>query len=148
MKTLDSTQLLFPQSTNAKFLLYSCGSKIGEIALPQKGITFFPPERKSENDKLTLIFHIRLNFADGEQIEDIRRVVQFSDEDPWRHKIRLVIPGENPAGYEVKPYGNWKAWFFDDIPQGYGPVEMQFISEERPNVASSRFCEAFPWVVE
>jgi len=59
-----------------------------------------------------------------------------------------MLPGESARGYEVIPHGNWRAWFFDDEPQGYGPVEAQFISTEKPDMAPEQLSDAQPWVVE
>ncbi len=148
MKALDEKQLLFPQSKAGKFLLYSCRSKIGEISLPSKGITYFPPEHEFSEGKQTMIFRIRFDFADGSVLLILRKIIQFLTKDPWRHRIRMVIPGDNPHGYEVEPHGNWKAWFFDDIPQGYGPLLVEFISCADGVASLPAFSDALPWVVE
>jgi len=147
MKILNSEQLLFGQNS-ARFLLYSCGFKVGEIPLPLAGITYFPPEQKFNDDEMSMIIRIRFDFADGNGMEILRRVVQFYHDDIYRHSIRLVIPGECENGYDVKPYGQWRAWFLDDEPIGYGPVEAMFITSQRQDIAQQRYSDTQPWVVE
>jgi len=78
----------------------------------------------------------------------VRQALLFYQDDPARHSIRLLIPGESSRGYDVEPYGQWRAWFIDDEPQGYGPVEAIFITTESPAVAESDFSNIEPWVVE
>ncbi len=148
MKILDENQLLFSNVKAGKFVLFSDGSKVGEIALPAAGITYFPPEPKFADSEMSLIFRIRFDFLDGDGMEILRRVVQFHHDDKYKHKLRLVIPGDSENGYEVEPYGNWRAWFLDDEPIGYGPVEAQFISAEIPKAAQEIFSNAEPWIVE
>ena len=148
MKVLDNQQILFPQTSQAKFLLFSNCSKVGEISLPQSGVTFFPPVQKFADGKHSQIFRIRFDFLDGDGMEMLHRIIRFIGDDPWRHKLRLVIPGDNPHGYEVEPYGDWRSWFFDDVPQGYGPVEVQFVSSEMPVAAGESYSDAQPWLAE
>ena len=148
MKILDNNQLLFPNVVEAKFILFSNGRKIKEIPLPQKGVTYFPPEQMFSDGEMSILIRIRFDFLDGNGMSILRRVVQFLNDDPWKHKIRLVIPGESSHGYEVEPHGHWRAWFFDDTPQGYGPVEVMFISKESSAAAQECYSEMEPWVVE
>lgn len=148
MGVLDAGELLFPETQGGRFVLYSCGSKVGEVALPEKGITYFPPEVEITGSGARLILRLRLDFADGEALAAIRRVLRFWQDDPHRHSLRLVLPGERGRGYEVVPDGRWRAWFFDDEPKGYGPVELQFASSDVVDVSEPAFCEVTPWVVE
>lgn len=148
MKILDKNQLLFTNTESPKFVLFSNNSKVGEILLPIAGVTYFPPEPKFSDEQMSLIFRIRFDFLDGDGMELLRRVVRFHHDDPYRHRLRLIVPGDCDEGYEVEPYGQWRAWFIDDEPIGYGPVEAQFISLQPPAVASKNFSEAQPWIVE
>ncbi len=148
MKILDENQLLFSNVKAGKFVLFSNGSKVGEIALPTAGITYFPPEPKISDGEMLLIFRIRFDFLDGNGMELLRRIVQFHYDDKYKHKLRFVVPGDSEKGYEVEPYGNWRAWFLDDEPIGYSPVEAQFISAEPIAVSEEKYSDAQPWLVE
>jgi len=127
---LDENQLLFP-SVEAKFILMVGGLVISTIELPDNGVTYYPPEPIFEIDDVTQRIRIRFDFLDGDGMLALRRVINFWAEDPTGRKIVLSIPGEI-RGYEVTPYGTWREWFFDNQPQGYGPVEAVFITQERP----------------
>lgn len=148
MKILDDTQLLFSRDSGGKFILYSNGSEVGEVTLPVAGVTYFPPEHKFIEGQYSLAIRIRFDFLDGDGMEILRRVVRFHHDDPWRHGLRLIIPGESEKGYKVVPYGNWKAWFIDDEPQGYGPVEAQFTSSDVSDIVEEKYSNSEPWVVD
>ena len=148
MKILDDKQLLFLNDSAGKFVLYSNSSRVGEVMLPIAGVTYFPPEHIFIEGKSSLILKIRFDFLDGDGMEILRRVVRFYHDDQWRHELRLIIPGESEKGYNVIPYGNWKAWFIDDEPQGYGPVEAQFKSSDVSDIAEEEYSNSEPWMVD
>ncbi|RKZ34054.1 hypothetical protein DRQ33_02990 [bacterium] len=148
MKTLDSEQLVFPQTTGGKFILYSKGFKVGEIELPSRGLTFFPPEPDFSDEQNRHIIRIRFDFLDNAGMRAVREALNFFTDDPTNHILRLVIPGEEPRGITVEPHGRWRSWFLDDVPQGYGPVEATFITTENPKFDSPAFSDTEPWVVE
>ncbi len=148
MKVLSQNELLFPTVKSAKFVLYSCGFNFGGISLPERGVTFFPPEQKFTDGSIQSQIRIRFDFLDGDGMSAVRQALLFYQNDPARHSLRLIIPGESPGGYDVEPYGQWRAWFIDDEPQGYGPVEAVFITTESPAVAEPDFSNIEPWVVE
>ena len=139
-------KLVFDTS-EAKFLLYSKGFLAGEVALPEKGITFFPPSYDFSGDAGAFI-RMRIDFCDGDALGALRKVVDFWRADPNAHALKLVIPGESPRGIEVVPCGKWLAWFFDDTPVGYGPVEITFCARELPASDEPRHSDPQPWVVE
>ena len=145
MAIVDEKNLVFPHKS-CKFLLYSKGFKVGEVEFPTKGATFFPPEYDFERGRV--VYKIRADFADGQVLAQVRRAVDFWRADPNSHSLRLVVPGEDPLGTQVVPCGRWLAWFFDDAPVGYGPVEMTFCAEEFPHSAPRHYSDSEPWVVE
>ncbi|MCD6595567.1 hypothetical protein J7L68_07835, partial [bacterium] len=67
---------------------------------------------------------------------------------PNAHSLKLVIPAEEIRGIEIIPYGRWREWFFDNIPQGYGPIEIMFATSDNLKITETHFTNAEPWVVE
>ena len=147
MTVLSSKELLF-DNISAKIILYSKGFNVGEITFQQKGITFFPPEPNFIDGEPKHIIRMRFDFADSDSMKSIREALLFYESDPNAHSLKLVIPGEGTRGIDVVPYGRWKEWFFDNIPQGYGPIEIMFATSDDLKIVESNFANAEPWIVE
>ncbi len=147
MTVLSSKELLF-DNISAKIILYSNGFDVGEIALPEKGITFFPPEPNFSDGEPQYIIRMRFDFANRATMKAIREALLFYESDPNAHSLKLVIPAEEIRGIEIIPYGRWREWFFDNIPQGYGPIEIMFATSDNLKITETHFTNAEPWVVE
>ncbi len=64
------------------------------------------------------------------------------------NSVNLVIPGEHVQGYKVRMSGEWRNHFFDELLQGYGPVVVNFETDELPKVYAEKYSDSQPWVVE
>jgi len=142
---LNENQLLFPSLTS-KFILFVNNVKVGEVNLPECGVTYYPPEPVFSGSTMQQLIRLRSDFLDGNGMTAIRKVINFWYDDPKNHTLRLVIPGEPGNGYKVVPYGRWREWFLDDVPQGYGPIEAVFVTDEPPAIPVAEESDTEPWV--